>query len=401
METSLHSFIDSAKIATVDLTKDKTKSKTELLEKAAISVLFKDLKAQIMAQHKAVQIKEGQVEQRTQRTSAPASTPAPDRALVSEVRSASALPRLYGRTPIALRRTNRTGIIKSHQAFWSDLADFPPTFPPMEQSPDVSTLQLSVVKQLAHYKLWQEKEQIHWLDPAGSPLELASNHDLRNMAYATQTLGLARTLKILVRGSNTKEVQSPWSSDSSGQVFVRDTADAKPPVSLKRPGGITTGPEGEVPDAEDAGNVCDKDLGNAKDPIIIEDSSFKLRPHLDQPTVIDPSFEEPDPATEALLSRPTFDSGLYSTAVAHVIETEACAQMGKNDINWESACELMKADKIRKGREDIVIVQGLAFQMKKHQITAAYWMVLTESTGCLGGMESDEVGYGKTVIYII
>lgn len=28
-------------------------------------------------------------------------------------------------------------------------------------------------------------------------------------------------------------------------------------------------------------------------------------------------------------------------------------------------------------------------------IIAAYWMLSTESKGCLGGMESDEMGYGK------
>lgn len=33
--------------------------------------------------------------------------------------------------------------------------------------------------------------------------------------------------------------------------------------------------------------------------------------------------------------------------------------------------------------------------MSKHQIIAAYWMLFTESNGCLGGMESDEMGYGK------
>ena len=69
--------------------------------------------------------------------------------------------------------------------------------------------------------------------------------------------------------------------------------------------------------------------------------------------------------------------------------------MGKNNIDWDSACELVKADKNRKGPEEIVLVQGLAFPMKKHQIIAAYWMLLTESNGCLGGMESDEMGYRK------
>lgn len=69
--------------------------------------------------------------------------------------------------------------------------------------------------------------------------------------------------------------------------------------------------------------------------------------------------------------------------------------MGKNDVNWDAACELVKADKNRKGLEDLVPVEGLMIAMKKHQVIAAYWMLLTESNGCSGGMESDEMGYGK------
>ena len=73
--------------------------------------------------------------------------------------------------------------------------------------------------------------------------------------------------------------------------------------------------------------------------------------------------------------------------------------MGKNDVNWDAACELVKADKNRKGPEEIVLVQGLAFPMKEQRkftmpesaaaaddgrlIIAAYWN------------ESDEMGYGK------
>lgn len=41
-----------------------------------------------------------------------------------------------------------------------------------------------------------------------------------------------------------------------------------------------------------------------------------------------------------------------------MIETEACAQMGKNDINWDSAGELVKADRNRIGPRDVVVVQG-------------------------------------------
>ena len=78
-----------------------------------------------------------------------------------------------------------------------------------------------------------------------------------------------------------------------------------------------------------------------------------------------------------------------------MIETEACAQMGEMDINWDHACAFVKADPSRKGPKDVVPVQGLSLEMKKHQIIAAYWMLLSESKGCLGGMESDEMGYGK------
>ena len=84
---------------------------------------------------------------------------------------------------------------------------------------------------------------------------------------------------------------------------------------------------------------------------------------------------------------------IYSAA--HVIETEACAQMGERDINWDHACAFVKADKTRKGPDVEVPVQGLSLKMKKHQIIAAYWMMLSESKGCAGGMESDEMGYGK------
>ena len=116
------------------------------------------------------------------------------------------------------------------------------------------------------------------------------------------------------------------------------------------------------------------------------------------------------------------------------METKACAQMGKNDINWDAACELVKANKNRKGPEDVIFVQDMAsnqlfvcirlnflvhnygsedkslpgtndenesgesqksFLINKHQIIAAYWMLLTEANGCRGGMESDEMGYGK------
>lgn len=69
--------------------------------------------------------------------------------------------------------------------------------------------------------------------------------------------------------------------------------------------------------------------------------------------------------------------------------------MGKNDVNWDAACELVKADKNRKGPGDNIEVQGLGMRMHKHQVIAAYWMLLTEASGCRGGMESDEMGYGK------
>ena len=36
-----------------------------------------------------------------------------------------------------------------------------------------------------------------------------------------------------------------------------------------------------------------------------------------------------------------------------------------------------------------------SFLIKKYQIIAAYWMLLTEANGCRAGMESDEMGYGK------
>ena len=69
--------------------------------------------------------------------------------------------------------------------------------------------------------------------------------------------------------------------------------------------------------------------------------------------------------------------------------------MGKNDVNWDAACEFVKADKNRKGPQDGISVQGLAMTMRKHQVIAAYWMPLSEASGCRGGMESDGMGYGE------
>lgn len=45
--------------------------------------------------------------------------------------------------------------------------------------------------------------------------------------------------------------------------------------------------------------------------------------------------------------------------------------------------------------KDESYIEGLAITVKKHQLLAAYWMLLTESSGCPGGYESDEMGYGK------
>ena len=42
-----------------------------------------------------------------------------------------------------------------------------------------------------------------------------------------------------------------------------------------------------------------------------------------------------------------------------------------------------------------MFMQRLSLPFKNHQIIAANWMLLTESNGCLGGMERDEMGYGK------
>ena len=92
-------FIESAKVTSIDLTRDKAKSKNELRTKvrefidsvrdetasnvpdefleAAIFILVKDLKAQVTAANKAVQIKEGQRERTPRFTSHPTSTPRP------------------------------------------------------------------------------------------------------------------------------------------------------------------------------------------------------------------------------------------------------------------------------------------------------------------------------------
>lgn len=40
--------------------------------------------------------------------------------------------------------------------------------------------------------------------------------------------------------------------------------------------------------------------------------------------------------------------------------------------------------------------QGLTISaIRKHQLLAAFWMLWSESSGCPGGFESDEMGYGK------
>ena len=68
--------------------------------------------------------------------------------------------------------------------------------------------------------------------------------------------------------------------------------------------------------------------------------------------------------------------------------------MGKNDVNWDAACELVKADKNRKGPQDVISVQGLAMTMRKHQVIAAYWMeenLMKSEEDLIWGLKEDGV----------
>ena len=218
-------FIESANVTSIDLTKDKARSRNEMLTKirdfmesvrdettsnvpddfleAALFILIKDLRAQVAANKKAV-IKEEHREQSARLTTpASALTPGP----FSSHQAIAAV--LSGRTSVALRRVNKNGVIGSRRAFWHNLAAFPPSFPPPEQLPEISDWKISVVHQLlALCELWHEKERIYWLDPYGSPFELSSDADLRHMVFAAQNpqeTVIAREL--LVQGSDNEQVQ--------------------------------------------------------------------------------------------------------------------------------------------------------------------------------------------------
>nr|AUW31013.1 hypothetical protein [Cladonia uncialis subsp. uncialis] len=415
----------------ITLDRDDDSNVPDPFLETALFEILKDVRNQVIALDKNRQVKQER-EKSAQLTSHPPYTPVPTStpgpAAISDNRAVL----VTGRTPISLRRANKNGLIGVKLAFWSHLAVFPPSVPPHDQLPELVDWKLGVVHQLLKsHALWNDNEPIHWLDPAGSPFELATDLDLRQMVFAaqdSQNTVIAR--EILIRGSDNEQVRFPWSSDPSDQVLVRNTVDVQPSVNLKRPSGVGLG-GGDGVDLNDLSSKHKRsrhsglagapsttsehssilthrskklieppvtganDRGNAKEPIVIDDLLAKSPPHSSQPIDSEHSPEELDEDTRALFDGPAFDPNNIAAAARHAIETEACAQMGKNNINWDKACELVKADKTCTGPDDTVYVQGLAFPMKKHQVIAAYWMLLTESLGCSGGMESDEMGYGK------
>ncbi len=46
-------------------------------------------------------------------------------------------------------------------------------------------------------------------------------------------------------------------------------------------------------------------------------------------------------------------------------------------------------------RTNEILIGGFTITMQKHQVLAAYWMLSSEASGCPGGFESDDMGYGK------
>ena len=124
----------------IDSVRDETASDVpdEFLE-LAISTLVKDLKAEVAAANKAVQVKEEQRERSSRLTSAPTYTPVPTSTPAPASRSEDlATPLVSGRTAITLRRANSNGHIRVRKAFWGNLAAFPPALPPPEQLPELS-----------------------------------------------------------------------------------------------------------------------------------------------------------------------------------------------------------------------------------------------------------------------
>ena len=224
-------FIESANVTSIDLTKDKARSKNELLTKirefielvrdktasnvpddfleAALFILVKDLRSQVVATKKAV-VKEEQREQSSRLTSVPANTPAPSLTPAPTSRSEYlAVPLVSGRTPITLQRANSNGLIAVRMAFWGNLTVFPPSLPLAEQLPELSAWKLSIVQQhLKFYQLWNDHETIYWMDSTGTPILLMNDLDLHHMVYAAQNpQETVKARKIMVRGSDNEQVQ--------------------------------------------------------------------------------------------------------------------------------------------------------------------------------------------------
>ena len=216
-------FIESSNMIAIDLTKEKAKSKQELLTKiwefinlvrddaasdvpdgffeTALFVLFSLLRAQVRSQ-----VKEAPKEEKFRLTS---TTPAPARPTPGSASTSEAkISPLTGQTTIMLRRTNQSGFISSLFACWSHLAVFPPPSPPTETLPDVTTGEISVLHQLLkHFKIWNDKESIYWIDPNGNPFELRGDLDFRMMVYAAYTMQEpTRAREIRVKGADTEPV---------------------------------------------------------------------------------------------------------------------------------------------------------------------------------------------------
>ena len=218
-------FIRTSGILEINLAgEDKVKNKNDFLTKAnefitsvrdddsdvpdafleaAIFEIFKDVKNQVIALDKRGQVKQEQREKSAQLTSHPTYTPIPTSTPGPAARSDNRAAPVTGRTPIPLRRANKNGFI-------GKLALFPPSLPPPEHLPGISAWKISVVHQLLLKldELWNDKEPIYWVDPTGSPFELANDLDLCHMVYAAQNPQETVTAReVLVRGSDSEQVQ--------------------------------------------------------------------------------------------------------------------------------------------------------------------------------------------------
>lgn len=192
----------------MDLVRDDDSNVPDAFLEAAIFVIFKDVRNQVIAFDRKGRVRQEQREKSAQLTSHPTYTPVPTSTPGPAARSDNRAAPVTGQTPISLRRANKNGLIEVKLAFWSHLAGFPPSVPPHDQLPGLIDWKLSVVHQLLKsHALWNDKEPIYWLNSAGSPFKLANDLDLRQMVFTAQNLQNTMIAhEIMVWGSENEQV---------------------------------------------------------------------------------------------------------------------------------------------------------------------------------------------------